>query len=374
MPSVGNTASAGIMFPQNPGGGAGDAAWIRYYVRAGESTTLEIGVSNDPDDHIALIASGNVGIGTSTPANKLDVIGDIAIQGKHAFRGSDTWLRLNQDFRFTSGVHTPGLFAPVSLNVGGASGWGNPGSGNAWITGTVGVGTTAPQRKLHVHSDDWAGGAEIHASGATAGLSFTDREVGRQWDSGGAGERWVLYSAARTARLWTSGNGDRLTVGSDGTVTVVGPYLIANGAGGERSYIGGDGWGNDVQIGSFNAGVTNVGFWNVATSTRMNLYAANYVQASDARLKKNVEPLSGALEKVLKLRGVKFDWAEGADDGARLGLIAQEVLEVVPEAVSKDGKGMYGIAYGPLVSVLVEAMKEQNSRLERLERRQAGRG
>jgi len=141
MPSFGNSTTAGIAFPPNPGGGAGDAAWMRYYVRAGESTTLEIGISNDADDHIALMASGNVGIGTLAPVNKLDVIGDVALQGKHALRGSDTWLRLNQDGAFTSGVHTPSNFAPASLNVGGVGNWGNPGWGNAWIAGTLTIGS-----------------------------------------------------------------------------------------------------------------------------------------------------------------------------------------------------------------------------------------
>ncbi len=73
MPSAGNSEAAGIMFPKDPGVGAGDAAWIRYYVRSGtESTTLEIGTSNDADDNIALISSGGVGIGTRTPRTALD--------------------------------------------------------------------------------------------------------------------------------------------------------------------------------------------------------------------------------------------------------------------------------------------------------------
>jgi len=51
-PSVGNDATKGIMFPTNPGGGGGDAAWIRYYVREAntEKCTLEIGIENDADD------------------------------------------------------------------------------------------------------------------------------------------------------------------------------------------------------------------------------------------------------------------------------------------------------------------------------------
>ncbi|WP_437604664.1 tail fiber domain-containing protein [Sorangium sp. So ce834] len=53
-PSVGNSASNGIMFPADPGGGSGDAAWIRYMVVSGESTQLQIGTSNDPDDTVSI--------------------------------------------------------------------------------------------------------------------------------------------------------------------------------------------------------------------------------------------------------------------------------------------------------------------------------
>ena len=67
--------------------------------------------------------SGNVGIATLNPVNRLDVNGDVALSGKHAFRSSDSWLRLNQDGAFTNGTHTPGLFAPGALNVGGVGNW-----------------------------------------------------------------------------------------------------------------------------------------------------------------------------------------------------------------------------------------------------------
>jgi len=78
-PSVGNSENNGIMFPKDPGGGGGDAAWIRYYVRGGEATTFEIGTSNDSDDHIALMPNaGNVGIGTPNPnKGKLHIEGSV---------------------------------------------------------------------------------------------------------------------------------------------------------------------------------------------------------------------------------------------------------------------------------------------------------
>jgi hypothetical protein len=66
-----------IRFPSNPGGGSGDEAYIRYVARSGEATTLELVVNNDADDHIALMPSGNVGVGTNTPSAKLHVNGDV---------------------------------------------------------------------------------------------------------------------------------------------------------------------------------------------------------------------------------------------------------------------------------------------------------
>ena len=80
QPSAGNDETSGIMFPKNAFGGSGDRAWIRYYARQGEHCTLEIGVANDSADHIALMPTGNVGIGTDNPTKKLDVHGTIKSQ------------------------------------------------------------------------------------------------------------------------------------------------------------------------------------------------------------------------------------------------------------------------------------------------------
>ena len=73
VPSAGNTETSGLMFPKDPGGGGSDAAWLRYYARQGEACTLELGIDNDPDDHIALMPSGSVGIKTRDPRRALHV-------------------------------------------------------------------------------------------------------------------------------------------------------------------------------------------------------------------------------------------------------------------------------------------------------------
>jgi len=60
---------------------------------------------------------------------------------------------------------------------------------------------------------------------------------------------------------------------------------------------------------------------------------------------------------VKKLRGVRFDWKDSKR--ASVGLIAEEVEDVVPEVVSRDGKTLTGLNYDSLIGVLVEAIKEQ---------------
>ncbi len=67
--------SNGIVFPNDPGGGSGDSAWIKYYPRSGEACTLEIGISNDGDDNISIMSTGGMGIGKTTAGDSLDAYG-----------------------------------------------------------------------------------------------------------------------------------------------------------------------------------------------------------------------------------------------------------------------------------------------------------
>jgi len=84
VPCAGSTSGSGILFPKDIGGGGGDSAWVRYYSSGsggGDPCTLEIGISNDDQDHIFLNPSGNVGIGVSRPDSaKLVVADGIAVE------------------------------------------------------------------------------------------------------------------------------------------------------------------------------------------------------------------------------------------------------------------------------------------------------
>lgn len=82
-------------------------------------------------------------------------------------------------------------------------------------------------------------------------------------------------------------------------------------------------------------------------------------QSSDTQLKENITTLDNPLAKLMQLRGVSFEWKDKTKGtGTKVGLIAQEVETVFPEVVSTDDEGYKSVAYGNLIGVLVESIKE----------------
>ncbi|MBS1266111.1 MAG: hypothetical protein MAG795_00076 [Candidatus Woesearchaeota archaeon] len=97
------------------------------------------------------------------------------------------------------------------------------------------------------------------------------------------------------------------------------------------------------------------------------MYANAFYYSSDRNLKTNITPMQDSTEKIMKLDGVSFNWKE---NGQRdIGIIAQEVQKVFPEAVARNEEtGMLVLEYGHLVAPLVEATKEQQEELTEHER------
>jgi len=86
---------------------------------------------------------------------------------------------------------------------------------------------------------------------------------------------------------------------------------------------------------------------------------------SDIKNKTNIKTLEDSLEKVLKLRGVEYDRTDIIEIH-EIGLIAQEVEEVIPQLVTEDSEGTKLVHYKNLTAVLVEAVKEQQTQIEEL--------
>jgi hypothetical protein len=95
--------------------------------------------------------------------------------------------------------------------------------------------------------------------------------------------------------------------------------------------------------------------------------------SSDERLKNNIELIENPLDKVSQLNGVTFDWKDGFDDvhnyeGHDIGVIAQNVLHILPEITKlNEINGYYGVRYEKLTPLLIEAIKELSSKIEKLE-------
>jgi uncharacterized protein YfkK (UPF0435 family) len=107
---------------------------------------------------------------------------------------------------------------------------------------------------------------------------------------------------------------------------------------------------------------------NTVVSTNPFFCHQDITAFSDARVKENVEVVDNAVDKVKAIRGVTFTRNDTNDQNKRhVGVIAQEVLAVLPEAVSEDERGHYSVAYGNMAALFIEAIKEQQKQIEELQ-------
>ena len=151
---------------------------------------------------------------------------------------------------------------------------------------------------------------------------------------------------------------------------------VANGgtgastASGARGNLGLD-TDDDVQFDSFGVGTA-------ASGTTGEIRATNNITAyysSDQRLKENIVNIPNALDKVMDINGVEFDWsteymeARGGQDDLfnrkhQVGVIAQEVEKVLPEVVADRPDGYKAVRYEQLVPLLIEAIKELKTEID----------
>jgi len=96
-----------------------------------------------------------------------------------------------------------------------------------------------------------------------------------------------------------------------------------------------------------------------------NVIANDLVATSDIRTKENIITIDSALSKVLGMHGVYF--TRKNEEGRKVGVIAQEVEEILPEVVYTGEDGMKSVSYGSIVGLLIEAIKEQNEQIKKLQ-------
>jgi hypothetical protein len=298
-------------------------------------------------------------LGTSTSSNGYLFFNNIDLELSNSTVLGGVYFRTNGNERMrinSSGNVGIGTSNPIyTLDVNGTSNVSN----SLYVGGNVGIGTTMPTTQLdvvntmnnptlrlaYVPISGYGGGGNIDFVGGS-----TDYVSGAiSWKNGMTTRAKIEYVAFA----------DTMTISSEGT-TVFSNNLM------ERMRIDSTG---QVGIG------TSAPMYTLHVNGSVAGTSA-YVNLSDERYKKDVLPIENALDKVLSLNGVTFNWNKEfnpgtkLDDANHIGLIAQDVEKVIPQAVStgKDGNKTKSVAYTDLVPVLIEAIKEQQKQIEELKK------
>ncbi len=115
-----------------------------------------------------------------------------------------------------------------------------------------------------------------------------------------------------------------------------------------------------------------------------NVYTTGTYNPSDKNLKKQIAPLSGSLAKILNLQGVSYEWKSNEElsafnsmgkgsvalnfpKGKQIGVIAQDIEKILPEAVLTNSEGIKSVDYVKIIPLLIEAIKEQQIKISSIE-------
>jgi hypothetical protein len=254
-------------------------------------------------------------------------------------------------------------------------------NGNLSVTNYVAVGPFALG----------AGQGIIETTGSVAAFSFVRRNLTSWPAQPAAGDRFVWYSPDGTARLWTEGNHDLLTVTAPGNVGIgttnpTGKLQLDDGSVSDSKIKFGDSQGGvhhlsskrDIVFNSDNPYGTERGcfyfrkttFENLASHQNLlviteagnlkatgDVYANGILLTSSRELKENIAELSGkeAVEALKTLNPVKFNFKADSDKNLHIGFIAEDVPELVATSDRKTLSPM------DIVAVLTQALKEQQN-------------
>jgi len=332
-----------------------------------------------------LVVEGNVGIGTSSPRAKLEIIPESGISGLDVRSPSagDSHLAFQGRNNYFSYKDTGGTYFRTYNGSDYSTKVFFSGNGN------VGIGTTSPGAMLQIG----AGTGSLHV--LTPGLLLKnstsyERSIMEIHDPTGA-NRLVIQTLADTSYIasldakpiafQTSGGNVGIGTGSPlEKLQVAGAIRSTSNAADFSS-------ADSMNIDYYPAGkMGRIYVWNSTHDAYVYIatfggylkldYAGNvtgtygnYHVSSDIRRKKDIVTIPNALDKVLSLRGVNFKWKDPLQDAnLHMGMIAQEVEKVVPEVVHTvdDKMRTKAVEYQYMVGLLVEAIKAQQKQIEEL--------
>jgi hypothetical protein len=299
-----------------------------FKIVAGSLYAGEVGFYTTTNLRMLITSGGNVGIGTSSPSAKLHVSGATSVFNMLLENANTSAYSVYQAKTGNSSLWQWGAWNDNSYRVGVS------GVGDYLIissSGNVGVGTSTPGTLFQVGN----GGSGKSTINSTDN-SYGQFQVGNPTSGG---EASIAYVSGMTALGGnpTSTNGDN--------------YIFAVGA--SVYGIGGNYWG---------VGNKGYGSWLIKLAYNSTAWTGN----SDIRLKDISGTIQNGLDKVNTLSPIYYTFKADPTQKKRVGLIAQEVLEILPEAVdipetetNEDGSiNYYGVQYTEVIPLLVKAIQE----------------
>lgn len=393
------------------GGNGGDwnpsTGWHFYYHRG--NSCFALGGSTTSSSYRvyangAMYVSGTLTLGSSSfmaggasyVANGANNSGGFAMNNSGTYWGL-MWNYGNNDWRLGYGSQTS------------QNGWNLrwDGGSSVWVNGTLNTGGTTYSYAYRGNSNVAGTGEAVYAP---AGVYSTGTNwlYGTMYVNGNSiNDVSNLYGGAYYATNWFRAQGDcglysqdygghirRALTGSYGNWETFGYNrngwsgflnlnnynlnLMMNSSGDHGFYIeNGPGWTFFFNRANHCAGIGTDNTWSGDGLRAVKQISAEYgfTTWSDRRAKENISDITSALDKVLQMRGVYFNYIKDNAKVKRVGFIAQELQLVLPEVVNyAEEIDEYNVNYGQVVSVLTEATKEQNdmivsqaARIEQLE-------
>lgn len=246
----------------------------------------------------------------------------------------------------------------------------------------IGTGTTKPSALLQVQSGD--NSTFINANGITIGGKINRIKNNSSIALGNGGDVVGMAVIAGIGSSSGQYSQNSIIFGNEATGTADCDIVVGNSSSAKfaNCVVFGNnlttGTANQFIFGQYNA-MSNTDKFIIAngtSSTPKNIFTIDKEGnvtttgtingSSDARLKTNINTMTGALDNVLKLRGVTFNWKESSDNRLHYGFIAQEIEKVFPDLVGTDSNGFKTVNYSGVIPVLTEAIKTQQEEIESL--------